>query len=149
MTKPVLCAVDISNGDIDVPVLVQAARLADLEGAPLDVVSVLPDFGESWVAGFFEPGFHEKALEEADKALRRLCVAALGEERNATIRHVVTTGTAYQEILKTAEQAGTGLIVIGAHKPDFKDYLLGPNAARVVRHAQCSVYVMRAGPPEN
>ena len=35
------------------------------------------------------------------------------------------------------------LIVIGAHKPDFKDYLLGPNAARVVRHSHCSVHVVR------
>ncbi|MEP3300223.1 MAG: universal stress protein, partial [Pseudoruegeria sp.] len=39
--------------------------------------------------------------------------------------------------------AKADLIVIGAHRPDFKDYLLGPNAARVVRHSECSVYVVR------
>jgi nucleotide-binding universal stress UspA family protein len=33
--------------------------------------------------------------------------------------------------------------VVGAHRQDLKDYLLGPNAARVVRHADCSVYVVR------
>ena len=31
MTKSVLCAVDISNGDHDASVLKQAARLADLD----------------------------------------------------------------------------------------------------------------------
>ncbi|MES0861454.1 universal stress protein [Ruegeria sp. SCPT10] len=143
MTKSVLCAVDISNGDLDSPVLKQAARLAELDGAQLDVVTVLPDFGESWVSGFFEPDFHEKALAEAHAKLANLCVSVLGAERNAAMRHVVATGTAYQEILKTAEGAGSDLIVIGAHKPDFKDYLLGPNAARVVRHATASVYVVR------
>jgi len=143
MTQSVLCAVDISNRELDAPVLKKAAALADLEGAQLDVVTVLPDFGESWVSGFFEPDYHDKALGEAQDKLTELCVATLGTERNASIRHVVATGTAYQEILKTADNAGSDLIVIGAHKPDFKDYLLGPNASRVVRHSTVSVYVVR------
>lgn len=143
MTNAVLCAVDISNGDLDTHVLKKAAKLADQEGAQLDVVTVLPDFGESWVSGFFESDFHDKALEEAHTKLAEMCVSTLGADRNEKIRHVVATGTAYQEILKTAESAGSDLIVIGAHKPDLKDYLLGPNAARVVRHSDVSVYVVR------
>lgn len=143
MTNSVLCAVDISNGDLDVHVLKTAAALADQNNAQLDVVTVLPDFGESWVSGFFQPDFHEKALDEAHTKLTDMCTATLGAERNEKIRHVVATGTAYQEILKTAESADSDLIVIGAHKPDLKDYLLGPNAARVVRHSTVSVYVVR------
>ncbi len=143
MTNSVLCAVDISNGDLDVNVLKTAAKLADQENAQLDVVTVLPDFGESWVSGFFESDFHDKAIEEAHTKLVDMCVSTLGADRNNSIRHVVATGTAYQEILKTAEGAGSDLIVIGAHKPDLKDYLLGPNAARVVRHSNVSVYVVR------
>ncbi|WP_170570465.1 universal stress protein [Ruegeria atlantica] len=143
MTNSVLCALDISNGDLDVNVLKTAAALADRDKAQLDVVTVLPDFGESWVSGFFEADFHEKALEEAQSKLTELCNTTLGAERNEKIRHVVATGTAYQEILKTAESANSDLIVIGAHKPDLKDYLLGPNAARVVRHSTVSVYVVR------
>ncbi|WP_419739633.1 hypothetical protein [Ruegeria sp.] len=42
MTQSVLCAVDISNGDLDSPVLKKAAALADMDGAQLDVVTVLP-----------------------------------------------------------------------------------------------------------
>ncbi len=143
MTNAVLCAVDISNGDLDTHVLKKAAKLADQEGARLDGVTVLPDFGESWVSGFFESDFHDKSLEEAHTKLAEMCVSTLGADRNEKIRHVVATGTAYQEILKTAEGAGSDLIVIGAHKPDLKDYLLGPNAARVVRHSDVSVYVVR------
>ena len=78
MTRSVLCAVDISNGEIDVPVLQKAAALADLEGAQLDVVTVLPDFGESWVSGFFEADFHDKAFEEAQATLTSLCVIGTG-----------------------------------------------------------------------
>lgn len=143
MTKSVLCAVDISNGEIDAPVIRQAAKLADLDGAQLDVITVVPDWGKSLVASFFESHHHDHVVQEADRQLRDLCVKVLGEDRNASVRHVVATGTAYEAILNTASKAGTDLIVIGAHKPDFKDYLLGPNAARVIRHSSCSVYVVR------
>jgi universal stress protein F len=143
MKKFVLCAVDVNDGKTDSPVLKEAARLADLDGAQLDVITVLPDFGSSLVSGFFEPGFHKHAEEEAARHLQELCISTLGEERNKSIRHVIATGTAYKEILHVAENAGTDLIVIGAHKPDVKDFLLGPNATRVINHSQCSVYVVR------
>ena len=143
MSKSILCAVDLSNIETVGKVLERAAKLAALEGAQLDVVTVLPDFGESWVSGFFEEHHHEKAVKETSTKLREVCEQIVGSERNADIRHLVATGTAYQEILKTAKAAGTDLIIIGAHKPGFQDYLLGPNAARVVRHSDCSVFVVR------
>ncbi|KPD11229.1 universal stress protein [Phaeobacter sp. 11ANDIMAR09] len=143
MIKSVLCAVELSDKETDRLVLEQAAKLADLDGAQLDVVNVLPDFGESWVSGFFESHHHEKAVEDTTARLKSVCAEILGEDQNAKVRHVVATGTAYQEILKVAEAAGSDLIVIGAHKPDLKDYLLGPNAARVTRHSECSVFVVR------
>ena len=143
MTQAVLCAVDISNANRDVNVLQSAAEQAQLRGAQLDVITVVPDFGMSVVGSFFDEGHHQKALDHAKSELNAICETALGAEANAAIRHVVATGSAYEEILKTAAADGAGLIVIGAHKPDFKDYLLGPNAARVVRHSTCSVLVVR------
>ena len=35
------------------------------------------------------------------------------------------------------------LIIIASHKPGFQDYFLGSTAAKVVRHAPCSVLVVR------
>ncbi|WP_299846278.1 universal stress protein [uncultured Roseovarius sp.] len=142
-SRPVLCAVDISNKDKDVDVLKLAHRMAKLDDAQLDVITVVPDFGMSVVGSFFEPHHHEKALAEAQRLLQETVESAIGAEANENVRHVVATGNAYEEILKAANLAETGLIVIGAQKPDFKDYLLGPNASRVVRHSECSVLVVR------
>ena len=64
-------------------------------------------------------------------------------ERNSEIRHLVATGSIYEEILEVAKKTGADLIVIGAHQPHLSEFLLGPNAARVVRHSKCSVYVVR------
>lgn len=58
-------------------------------------------------------------------------------------RAVVANGTVYEEILKAAKETKCDFIVMASHRPELKDYLLGPNAARVVRHAECSVLVIR------
>ena len=42
-----------------------------------------------------------------------------------------------------ADETNADLIVMASHRPELKDFLLGPNAARVVRHANCSVLVVR------
>ncbi|MDX1785170.1 universal stress protein [Roseovarius sp. ZX-A-9] len=141
--KPVLCAIDVSNKGLDANVLQEAARMAKMNDAQLDVITVLPDLGMSIVGGYFDKDHHEKALAQASALMREMIEEALGPEANASIRHLVATGSAYEEILKAAKAADSGLIVIGAQKPDLHDFLIGPNASRVVRHANCSVYVVR------
>ena len=42
-----------------------------------------------------------------------------------------------------AGEIGVDLIAMASHRPALKDYLIGPNAARVVRHADVSVLVVR------
>ena len=74
-------------------------------------------------------------------------IAALIRRANASDLKpniLVTHGASiYAEILRVAEEAEADLIVVGSHRPAMKDYLLGTNAARVVRHARCSVLVAR------
>ena len=143
MSNAVLCAIDISNSGEDAKVIKTAAKLASLNGAQLDVVTVVPDFGMSVVGSFFNEDHHETAMAEAKKLLNAEVAKVIGDDANANVRHIVSTGNAYDEVLKVAKEAKSSLIVVGAHKPDFKDYLLGPNAARIVRHSTCSVYVVR------
>ncbi|MDF1871117.1 universal stress protein [Vannielia sp.] len=143
MIKNVLCAVDIANPKAETKVLERAYKLAEMEGAQLDVITVIPDYGMSVVGGYFGSDHTAKAKAKAGELLKTLVAQTLGAEVNGKIRHVIGVGNAYHEILETAEKAGADLIVLGAHTPDIKDYLLGPNAARVVRHSTCSVYVVR------
>ena len=55
----------------------------------------------------------------------------------------MATGSIYDSILRTATSIDADLIVIGAHRPELKDYLVGPNAAKVARHAVQSVLIVR------
>ena len=141
MSKSILCAIDISNPGEDAKVLKTAASIAQTDNAQLDVVTVVPDYGMSVVGSFFNQDHHDEALKAAKKQLKEEVVNAIGTD--IKVRHIVTTGKAYDEVLKVAKEAKSDLIIVGAHKPDFKDYLLGPNAARIVRHSKASVYVVR------
>jgi universal stress protein F len=143
MTNSVLCAVDVSNGDDDINIIQKAAQLAALDDAQLDVIAVVPDFGMSQVGAFFGKDHHDKMVSEAKNHLNALVIKALDMAQNKKVRHVIATGRAYEEVLKLAKNTDASLIVVGAHKADLADYLLGPNAARIVRHANCSVYVVR------
>ena len=49
----------------------------------------------------------------------------------------------YKEILKASHELPADLIILAAHHPLLRDYLLGSNASKVVRHADCSVLVVR------
>ncbi|AKH44320.1 nucleotide-binding universal stress UspA family protein [Altererythrobacter atlanticus] len=61
----------------------------------------------------------------------------------ARVEAHVTSGSIYDGILQIAAETGADLIVLASHRPQMKDYLIGANAARVVRHARCSVMVVR------
>ena len=89
--------------------------------------------------------------EWSSLALRRILETArarlglLAEELKADveIQAHVATGRVFRGILDIAEQERADLIVLASHRPEMKDFLIGENAERVVRHARCSVMVVR------
>lgn len=141
MTDLVLAAIDLTHPKDQAVVLSEAKRLADLDGAQLAVVTVVPDFRMSIVGSFFPDDHASKMAEETRVALHGFIQQTVGHDDE--VKHVVRIGTAYEEILETASDLNAHLIVMGAHKPEISDYLIGPNAARVARHATCSVHIVR------
>lgn len=57
---------------------------------------------------------------------------------------VIRDGNAASMILEEAGRLGVDAIILGSHRPNFGDYLIGSTASRVVRHAQCTVVVERS-----
>lgn len=55
----------------------------------------------------------------------------------------IEQGSIYREILKLAHKDGYDMIVMASAKGDFPNYEIGPNLARVVRNAHCTVIVAR------
>lgn len=110
-------------------------------GSRLHVMCVVPDFGMSIVSQYFPNNAEEKVIEGTKTALHDFTKKHFpGHEK---IHHIVSQGTVYEAIIDAAKRINADLIIMGAHRPELKDYLLGPNAARVVRHSDRSVLVVR------
>lgn len=141
MFKTVLLAIDLneeSSWKRALPVAIAQCKAFD---ASLHIVVVVPDFGMSIVAQHFPKDFEKKTLGAARKTLNDFIAQQVPADLKA--QAIVAHGTIYREILRAAKGIGADLIVMASHRPELKDYLLGPNTARVVRHFGKSVIVVR------
>ena len=141
MYKHILLPVDLEDSASSAQALEAAVVRAQISGATLHVMRVVPDFGMSFVGSFFPDDFAEKALAETSKRLDAYAGANVPD--GIPVHQIVAHGKVYDEIIKAADSTGADLIVISAHRPDVSNYLLGSNAARVARHAKQSVLSIR------
>lgn len=141
MTDHILCSVDLTHEDEAAKLLQEAHKLAGFYDATLSVVTVLPDYGSSWVGSFFKEGTLHGAAEAASDALHKLVRSTLPQAEG--VQHIVEIGVVYEKVLEAITLSHADLVIVGAHKPDFADRFLGPNAARIARHAGVSTLVLR------
>lgn len=139
-SRTILLPIDLGDAATWQKALREALAMLGPDGT-LHAVSVLPDFGNAQVAAYFGKDYERNALKAFGEHLEAWAREHVPEK--VDLHCHVLHGTIYDEILRAAERLKVDLIVMGSHRPALKDYLLGPNAARVVRHARCSVYVVR------
>lgn len=141
MFKKVLLPVDIHQESSWSRALPQALEFVNRNDSKLYLFTVVPDFGLKVAGPLFPKDYAEKAIEHAEYELAAIKRNSVPADVDCTC--YVKHGTIYKRILKSADELGVDLIVLASHRPETKDYLLGPNAARVVRHAKQSVFVIR------
>ena len=141
MTQHILCSIDMTHMDEARSLLKEAEKLAGFYGATLSVATVLPDYNSSWVGSFFKDGTLKEAASAANDALHTLVREALPDREQ--VQHIVKIGVVYEQVLEAIEECGADLVIVGAHKPDIADKLMGPNSARVARLSPVSTLVLR------
>jgi len=141
MYRDILLALDLNEESSWRKALPAAVELCRTFKANLHIMTVVPNFGMSIVAQNFPSGFEKTALNEAKQRLDALVDAEVPSDLKA--QRIVAHGTVYKEVIDAAENLKVDLIVLASHRPELRDYLLGPNAARVVRHFTGSVLVVR------
>jgi nucleotide-binding universal stress UspA family protein len=134
MYKNILVAVDLSHGDTADHLVKLARHLAGDRGAItlLSVVQPLPSYvGIQAPAGVVDE--HRRETE-----------ARLKELGGSGVEAITALGSPGSEILALAARLKADAIIVGSHKPGVSDYLIGSTAARVARHANCTVVVDRS-----
>jgi len=141
MYKSILVPIDLTQESSWKKVMPVAVELAQSHGSDLHILTVIPDFGMALVGSFFPADYAKNTMAAAEQEL----VAFVKKRVPAGVSMTtdVKQGTIYKEIVRAADKLGSSLIILSSHRPETKDYLLGPNAARVVRHSKQSVFVVR------
>jgi nucleotide-binding universal stress UspA family protein len=141
MYRNILVAIDLNDDTSCHKPLISAVELARTFGARLHVLTVVREVEAILQAKTATLGY-EVIVADLENRLAALIRRVDASDLDPSIL-VAHGASIYAEILGVAEEAGADLVVVGSHRPAMKDYLLGTNASRVVRHARCSVLVAR------
>ncbi len=142
MYKNILLSVDLNGEASWSAPLETALAMCRNSDAKLHVVHVIADVPEAVVTLYLPNGSTAKLIERFTEMLNAFIDEHIPKELGA-VAHL-RKGSVYMGILETAKAVNADLIVIGSHRPTMGNFLLGPNAARVVRHAESSVFVVRS-----
>lgn len=99
----------------------------------LHVKEAIPGYAITYMPADYETGLKEAIRSQLDEL-------AKGFENG---HGALVEGHSGRTILEWAEDNAVDCIILNSHQPSFEDYILGSTAARVVRHAKCSVHVIR------
>jgi nucleotide-binding universal stress UspA family protein len=145
----ILVPIDLADMPTMGKVLAAAVQQAKAAKGALTVMTVVPDMISGLDYRYAirgETGGSEEydMREIVEEALTRLNeIVAKQTPSGMKVETIARHGTVYEQVLKVAAEIEADQIVIGAHRPAVSDFLLGPNTARIVRHATCSVNVIR------
>ena len=136
MFKTILVPIDMAHaveGKSNIDIAAQHAG----DGTKIILLNVVEDI-PNWAAVELPAHLIEDSLKHAQKELKAIANAS-GMKMEVSVR----SGHSYNTILEVAKEKQVDLIIIASHRPGLQDYFLGSTAAKVVRHATCSVLVMR------
>ena len=136
MYEHVIVAIDIAHLTESKAIIDVAVEHASRD-ARITLFHVVEDIPNA-AAVELPANFREKEIETARAELQAV-VDASGAAMDVAVR----AGHSYSTIVSYAEEKDADLIIIASHRPGLKDFFIGSTASRVVRHAHCSVLIVR------
>lgn len=140
MFNTILIPIDLAHESSWHKALPVAIGQAKTPGTQLYVMTVV-DLNMNITAIRLPENFNREYREKTEHRLQEVIKQHVPSD--IQVQYIVRDGRVYREILAVAAEIKANLIVMASHNPALKDYLLGANSARVVRHADCSVLVVR------
>lgn len=136
MYKTILVPVESSHIDESAATIEMASSYGNDE-TKIHLLNVFDEIPK-WASMNLPKDVVNESIQLIENGLQSIAKEA-GEQVDSEVR----VGHSYKTILEVAEEINADLIIIASHQPDVQDYFLGSTAAKVVRHARCSVLVLR------
>ena len=144
MFKSILVPIDIAHRSSWEHALPQAIELARTGGGTVTVITVVRDL-KAVFEGVQFPFQVELMMSSARDKLVEIVSAYRASD--VALDEEVRFGSIGHEILQAVREHRADLVLMASHRPELKDYFIGPNAAYVAQHATCSVLVLRRPEP--
>ena len=141
MYKRVLVPVDLDDLSVINKVfdLIKGSIFQD-EACHIRLINVQPIVPMN-ILGYLPPTFDEEVDLHVQINFENLLPESNLPDHKIT--KIIRRGNVSDEVLAEANDWKADMIIIGSHRPSMSNYLLGSNAATIVRHAKCSVLVVR------
>jgi len=136
MYKTIIVPIDVSHTE-KAPAMISAARHLSDNHTSIVLTSIVEEL-PAHISAEFPGNILDDAKRNAQATLEEL---ARDADLNAVVD--IRIGHAHTSILGLADEKDAYMIIVASHKPGLSDYFLGSTAARIVRHAKCSVLVLR------
>lgn len=142
MYKNIVIPVDLTDTKMSFRDVFQPAlNFSHAFGATLHLVHIIPDFGMKMIEDYLPKHWMKDQKEKYDEQFKK--IKSLYIPEGVKVKTHVDRGAIYDKVIAYAEKNEADLIIISAVRPQFKDYMLGPNASKIVRHSSVSVLVVR------
>ncbi|MDU5730497.1 MAG: universal stress protein UspF [Citrobacter freundii] len=132
MNRTILVPIDISDSELTQRVIAHVEAEAKIDDAQVHFLTVIPSLPYYASLGL--------AYSAELPAMDDLKAEAKSQLEEIIKKFNIPTDS---KILEIAKKLPADMVIIASHRPDITTYLLGSNAAAVVRHAECSVLVVR------
>ncbi|GAB4361905.1 MAG: universal stress protein [Gammaproteobacteria bacterium] len=145
MFKRILLPIDLQEPRPNQTALDVALDFARRDGAELFIMDVLPGYGMPLVASYFPPSARQAALKETEQKMAEFVRTHI--DNGVKVTQIVQEGKPYDQILREAKKNLVDLIVIPSQRMgSMEGFMMGSTAEKVVRHAHCTVIVVREWP---
>ncbi|MFP3034094.1 MAG: universal stress protein [Candidatus Tisiphia sp.] len=141
MFKNIIIPIDLSDKQSVKVILPKALSFATIFSAKLHFLYTISDFGMKMVEDYLPKSWAKDQKEKYRVQVTELIRQYVPEEIEVELH--ISRGAVYDEIIQYANEVKADLIIISAVRPQLRDYMLGPNASKIVRHSGVSVLVVR------
>ena len=141
MFKNIVIPVDLSDKQSTKVVFPPALNFVNAFDSKIHLVHIMPDFGMKVLEDYLPRNWMKDQKEKYKVLFDELITKYIPEV--VEVEFSVGRGAIYDEVINYSEKVNADLIMLSAVRPQFKDYMLGPNASKIVRHSSISVMVIR------
>ena len=140
MFKKILVPVDIDYPDTAARVYQKAKAIAELSGADIHLVTVMPGFSMPIVASLVPEAFRQESIARVKAAMEQF----VADHCDDSVTYSLRTGKNWEEIISVADKWQADLIIVyhNRHR-EINEVFSQSCSQRVADHANCSVLRLR------